>query len=224
MVSIVIPVYNEESILLRGSDYFKKLASSGELIFVDGGSSDQTVEVASKYSQVISDKKNRASQMNAGAKMASHHIILFLHADAQLSQEALSQMKAIMEQDGYVGGCFHQVYDAPGILFKWIALTGNMRAKLLNVFYGDQGIFVRKDIFAKLGGFPLVPIGEDVLLSNKLKHLGKTRVLPEYILCCARRWKKQGILKTFLFNMRITLGLLLRLNQDKIGGAYKDIR
>jgi rSAM/selenodomain-associated transferase 2 len=224
MVSIIVPVYNEEVILSREMNYFKKLASWSELIFVDGGSSDKTVEIASKYSQVIFNKKNRASQMNVGAKRARGNILLFLHADTQLSQDALAHMETAIVKNNYIGGCFRQVYDASGIIFKWIAWTGNMRARLLNVFYGDQGIFVRRDVFEKLGGFPLVQVGEDVLLSNKMRHLGKTKVLSNPILCSARRWKKQGVIKTSFINIRITMKLLLTRRQERVGEYYKDVR
>lgn len=224
MISIVIPVYNEETILSGQREYFTALSKETELIFVDGGSDDDTVRRALDFGEVISTKKNRSFQMNAGARLAKNDILLFLHADTCIPKQALRRVKTAVTEDGFIGGCFCQVIDNPRLIFKWIAWTGNLRAKMFKVFYGDQGIFVRRDIFEKLGGFPDTALAEDVFFTRKLRQEGKVGVLDDPIYCSARRWVDQGIGKTFLLNMKITAGLLKDKNIDLLSKEYKDIR
>lgn len=224
MISIIIPVLNEQTCLSGKGEFYRALASTTELIFADGGSTDQTTTLARQYGKVVIAARNRAVQMNAGATEASHEILLFLHADAFLRVEELRHIITAVERGHYVGGCFSQVLDDPAFLYRWIAWTGNMRAKLLKIFYGDQAIFVRKDIFRELGGFPLTRIGEDVLFTRGLRTKGRTGILPYQVQSSARRWKKQGILKTFWLNASITTALIWSRDLNRAADKYCDIR
>lgn len=224
MISIIIPVYNEEVCLLRNGAYYEALASAAELIFSDGGSADRTAELARQYGRVVTAPKNRAVQMNAGAGEARQEILLFLHADALLRSDDLRHIITAVERDHFVGGCFRQVLDDPALVYRWIAWTGNVRAEIFKIFYGDQAIFVRGDIFRELGGFPPVRIGEDVLFSRALRKKGRTGVLPYPVQCSARRWKKQGILKTFFLNARITAALTWNRDLESAADIYEDVR
>jgi len=224
VISIIIPVYNEEECLLKNDVYYQMISQAGELIFVDGGSTDRTVSLAGKLGRVIPAPKNRGAQMNLGAKEAKHDIFLFLHADAIIHLEDLQQIVKAVEGKKYIGGCFKQVLDDPAILYRWIAWTGNIRAKVSKVFYGDQAIFVRKDVFQDLGGFPEVKIGEDVLFTKRLRKKGKVGILPFAVNCSARCWKKQGILKTFVLNLRINTALTWDGDLDGLANFYNDIR
>ena len=150
--------------------------------------------------------------------------LLFLHADAFIHLENLQQIVKAIEGEKYIGGCFKQVLDDPAILYRWIAWTGNIRAKLSKVFYGDQAIFVRKDVFQELGGFPEVKIGEDVLFTKKLRRKGKVGILPFAVNCSARRWKSQGIWRTILLNLSINTALIWNKNSDQLANAYQDVR
>ena len=224
MISVIIPVYNEEECLLKNDVYYQMISQAGELIFVDGGSTDRTVSLAKKLGRVITAPKNRGAQMNRGAKEAKHKILLFLHADAFIHFENLQHIVNAIKNKKYIGGCFKQVLDDPAILYRWIAWTGNIRAKVSKVFYGDQAIFVRKDIFQQLGGFPEVKIGEDVLFTKKLRRKGRVGVLPFTVNCSTRRWKRQGVWQTFLLNLRINTALVWNQNLDQLANAYQDIR
>jgi rSAM/selenodomain-associated transferase 2 len=224
VISIIIPVYNEEECLLKNDVYYQVISQAGELIFVDGGSTDRTVSLARKLGRVITAPKNRGAQMNVGVKEAKHNIILFLHADAVIHLENLQQIVKAIKDKGYIGGCFKQVLDDPAILYQWIAWTGNFRAKVSKIFYGDQAIFVRKDIFQELEGFPEVKIGEDVLFTKKLRRKGRVGILPFAVNCSARRWKKQGVLKTFCLNWRINTALVLGIDLGKLANEYSDVR
>src|SRR3990167_3175238 len=150
MISVIIPVYNEEESLLRNDVYYQVISHAGELIFVDCGSTDRTVSLAQKLGRVITAPRNRGAQMNRGAKEATHKILLFLHADAFIHLENLQQVVKAIEGKKYIGGCFKQVLDDPAILYRWIAWTGNFRAKVSRIFYGDQVIFVRQHVFQEL--------------------------------------------------------------------------
>ena len=224
MISVIIPVYNEEAMLRMNDIYYQMLSQSTELIFVDGGSEDKTVVLAGKLGRVIMAGKNRAVQMNRGAQEAQHDIFLFLHADAFIPLENLQHIVEAIENKKYVGGCFKQVLDDPALIYRWIAWTGNMRAELSKIFYGDQAIFARRDVFLELGGFPEVTIGEDVLFTKKLRKKGKVGVLPYPIHCSTRRWKKQGIWQTFLLNFRIHTALIWNQDLDHLTDVYWDAR
>lgn len=224
MISVIIPVYNEEECLMKNGVYYQAISQSGELIFVDGGSTDRTVSLARKSGRVITAPKNRGAQMNRGAKEAKHNILLFLHADAVIHLENLQQIVKAIEGKQYIGGCFNQVLDDPALVYRWIAWTGNIRAKVSKVFYGDQAIFVRKDIFQRLGGFPEVKMGEDVLFTKKLRRKGRVGILPFAVHCSTRRWKKQGIWRTFLLNLRINTALVWNQNLEQLANAYQDVR
>ena len=224
MISIIVPVYNEEECLLKQACYYPALSELGEVIFVDGGSTDKTVGLAEKLGRLIHAPKNRARQMNRGAQEAQHPILLFLHADAVIDLEDFKQLETMIKNKDYIGGCFKQELDDPSLLYRWMAWTGNLRAKLSKIFYGDQAIFVRKDVFEQLGGFPDVKIGEDVLFTKKLRKKGRVGMLPLSVYCSARRWRSQGIWRTFWLNWRINVALTCNHNLDPLAYAYKDIR
>lgn len=224
MISVIIPVYNEEECLSKDAVYYQAISRDADLIFVDGGSGDDTIFLAKKSGRVISAPKSRAVQMNQGAKEAKNDILLFLHADTRIHPENLQHIVEAMKNKKYVGGCFKQVLDDPAVIYRWIAWTGNMRARLSKIFFGDQGIFVRKDVFQKLGGFPEVRIGEDVLFTKKLRKQGNVGILPCPIYCSARRWKSQGIWRTFFLNWRINLALTRDQNLDSVADVYRDVR
>ncbi|PIQ89141.1 MAG: family 2 glycosyl transferase [Candidatus Omnitrophica bacterium CG11_big_fil_rev_8_21_14_0_20_42_13] len=224
MISVIIPVYNEETMLRKNDIYYQMLSQTTELIFVDGGSDDATAVLAGKFGRVVKARKNRAAQMNAGAHVAKGKILLFLHADAVIHQNQLQKLEGIINKKEFIGGCLTQVLDDESLLFKWVAFTGNARAKITKVFYGDQAIFLRKSIFKRLKGFPEVNICEDILFSRKLRKAGKVDILPISVYCSARRWKQQGILKTFFLNARIKSALAFGVQPNQLKIAYDDVR
>ncbi len=224
MISIIIPVYNEEKVLTKNSAQLKNLSQEAELIFVDGGSTDKSIQIAQSFGKVIQSKKGRAAQMNCGAKAAEGEVLLFLHADNIIFPETLTSMESHIKNNGFIGGCLTQRIDKNGIIYRVIEGQGNLRARLSKVFYGDQGIFVKKGVFFKIGGFPEVPIMEDMLFTKKLRMAGKTVVLPEKIFVSPRRWKKGGIIKTSLFYSLIAVLFRLGYPLEKIKLLYDDLR
>jgi rSAM/selenodomain-associated transferase 2 len=223
VVSVIIPLYNEETILLRRSIYFQTLCQETEVIFVDGESKDRSVEISRRWAEVLETKKGRSVQMNYGARAAGGSILLFLHADTLIQPEALISIDRAVNS-GFVGGCLSQRIDSKGCAYRFIENFGNTRARLTKVFYGDQGIFVRKDIFLKLGGFPEVSIMEDVLFTERLRRVGRTIVLPDKIIASARRWDEKGIIKTVLLYSSINILFRLKVSLKKIRPLYDDLR
>jgi rSAM/selenodomain-associated transferase 2 len=224
VITVIVPFYNEEKILCKNLIQFHALSRQAELIFVDGGSTDKSVDCAKQYGRVYYSKRGRAAQMNMGASVANGGVLLFLHADTIISPETLLSMENSIKDDSYVGGCLEQRIDNIGMIYRFIEGLGNVRAKITKVFYGDQGIFVRKDIFLKIGGFPKVPIMEDVIFSKQLRRLGKTVVLTDRILTSSRRWDKGGVVKTLLLYSLINILFWMRFPLEKIKLFYDDLR
>lgn len=224
MISVIIPFYNEEKILSTNANFFRSLSNQAELIFVDGGSTDRSAELATSYGRVLQSKKGRATQMNYGASFAQSDILLFLHADTFVKPETLVSIEEKIQKDGLIGGCLTQRIAKEGIVYRLIEEQGNRRARRTKIFYGDQGIFVKKDIFSKMGCFPDVPIMEDVLFSKELRRLGEVIVLPDKIFVSSRRWDRNGIIRTvLLYNFLIVL-FRLKVPLERIKRLYNDLR
>jgi len=224
MISVLVPIYNEKEVLSERSAMFQNIAKVAELLFVDGGSTDKSEDIAARYGRIITSEKGRARQMNAGAREASGDILSFLHADNIVSPETINSIEKAVRENEVIGGCLTQRIESERPVFRFIEWQGNNRARRTKIFYGDQGIFVRKDVFDQLGGFPDVPIFEDVLFSQKLKQAGKTTVLPDKIRVSARRWEKRGIFKTTLMFNKLLIMFKLGHPLEKIKRLYEDLR
>lgn len=223
MISAIIPVLNEAKILDQSLSRLIPQLKDHELIIVDGGSNDETPLIAKKYGQVISAERGRAHQSNAGAVAARGDILLFLHADVSLDSGAIEGVETAIAA-GYIGGAFKQRIDGDHPLYRLIERTANFRAKRLRIFYGDGGIFIRRAEFNQIGGFPEIPIMEEVGLSRKLDRCGKVTVVEPGIHISARRWQQNGILRTTLTNWLITLLYLLRVPPNYLAKLYRHIR
>lgn len=224
MLSIIIPIYNEEKALSDNPGYFKSLAGQAEVIFVDGGSCDASVRLAGEYGLVISGKKGRASQMNYGAGFSKNDTLLFLHADTRINIGTLISMEKKIREGAVGAGCLTQCIEKPGIAYRLIEIFGNFRARITKVFYGDQGIFVNKGLFMKLNGFPEVPVMEDILFTMKLRKFTKPIVLPDKIFVSPRRWEKSGVIKTIFLYSFLNILFWLKVPFKKIKMIYPDLR
>ena len=223
MISVIIPILNEAKILEETLTRLQPQLENHELIIVDGGSTDESVRIAEKYGKVVFSERGRAKQLNAGAAAATGDILVFLHADVQLESGAFKAVESTLSS-GYVGGGFLQKIDGKNLLYRIIEITANMRGKFLKVFYGDSGIYVRRDGFQHIDGFPDVPIMEEMGFSKALRKLGKTKMIKPRIHISARRWEKNGIVRTTVINWFITLLYFMGFSLDRIEALYQDIR
>ena len=197
LADMIIPVLNEEKILKEKKDYYLWLKKQGQIIFVDGGSCDRTVNLAQEFGQVISSDAGRSIQMNRGALEGQRQYFLFLHVDTFLTPQGLRQINEAITQ-GVTGGCLTLAIDDAKFIFRIFEWLVNVRARYFRIFDGDLGLLLRKDVFQKLGGFDEVKIMEDILFSQKLKKRYEMVVLPEKIHVSSRVWHEKGFLNTFL--------------------------
>ncbi len=225
LVSIVIPVLNEETTIEATLKHLKSLAGNKEIIVVDGGSNDQTYQLAAELAdQVCRSKAGRGVQMNVGAKRAQGDVILFLHSDSRLSENAILAIIEVMGDQSIVGGNFSLRIDDPSWSLRFISYTSNLRAKYLKLAFGDQGIFVRREVFNTLGGYPEVELMEDWEFSKSLAKKGELAYLEERIYTSARRWHKFGVWKTIFLMHKIKFLYICGVDPDKLNQVYRNAR
>lgn len=223
MISVIIPAYNEEKTIGRLLDNIAA-QKNVEVIVVDGGSSDRTEDVVKSYPvKVIRTRKQRALQCNKGAEIAKGRMLVFLHADCVFQEGSLDAISNCIDK-GFIGGCLRQQIDIDKGIYRFIENSGNLRAKMSKIFYGDQAIFVRSDIFSQIGGFDRVDLFDDVLFSKKMKKAGKTCLLDKKVYTSPRRWQRQGLLKTTFINWLLSLGFILGVSPRLLKKVYFDIR
>lgn len=223
-VSVVIPVLNEADAIARTLMQVRQ-AGACQSIVVDGGSNDETVTIARLYADmVISSPRGRARQMNAGAHVAEGEVLLFLHADTTLPQEFLQVLSHVFNDQQIVGGRFDVRLDAEGWPFRMIETMMNLRSRVTKIATGDQAIFVRREVFHKIGGYPDIALMEDLEFSHKLKREGKIACLRERVTTSARRWQRDGVAKTILRMWSLRLCHFLGVPPERLRTFYADTR
>ena len=197
-LSIVVPVLDEARNLERLLPELRALAPGAEVVVADGGSGDDGAAVVARYPGVrwVTAPRGRALQMNAGAAAAAGEVLLFLHADTRLPPRFDAAIGAALADPAVVGGRFDVRFDNPGAAFRMIAAMMNLRSRLSRISTGDQAMFVRRGAFAALGGYPPIPLMEDIELSRQLKRRGRIASLRERVTTSARKWERDGVLRT----------------------------
>lgn len=203
-ISIIIPVYNEAPTINKLIDNLDQFKDCCEIIFVDGGSSDGTHRIIEeRYRIVYSPKKGRSNQMNYGATLSKGDILLFLHADSLLPRDGLIQIHRIINK-GYKVACFKISFDSRSFLMKICGFMSNLRVRIRNIAFGDQGIFISRSYFYELGGFAEIPLMEDYQLSMDIKANGEKIALAKTkIKTSERRFVEMGRLKTMARMQRL---------------------
>ncbi|MBI4209314.1 MAG: TIGR04283 family arsenosugar biosynthesis glycosyltransferase [Deltaproteobacteria bacterium] len=200
MVSVVIPTLNEEREIEGCLQSALALSDAVEVIVADGGSSDTTLQRIALFPRVrcVHASKGRSQQMNAGAEAASEDILLFLHVDCRLPSKTSKLIQKALEDSRTVGGFFQAHLDHPDFRFRLSSTLLNLRANRTGGATGDQGIFVRKGIFERLGGYANIPLFEDLDLMRRMKKIGRVAVIDSPIRISPRRWLERGYFKTHL--------------------------
>ncbi|MCG8448543.1 MAG: TIGR04283 family arsenosugar biosynthesis glycosyltransferase [Pirellulales bacterium] len=219
-ISVIIPAINESAWIQRAVSRAWE-AGADEILVVDGGSQDGTVELARNCgAQVVFSARGRAVQQNQGARHVSGDILLFLHADNWLAPQAGRQIREVLRDDHVLGGAFYQHIDAPGKLFRWIERGNALRVRWRGLAYGDQAIFMRKEVFQQLGRFPEVKLMEDLLLMRRFRKLSKPVLLPGPVHVHPRRWQRRGIVRQTLSNWSLMCAQSLGVAPDRLAKFY----
>jgi len=218
-LSVIIPALNEEAHIEE--TILSARSPDAEIIVVDGGSADRTAERAQQAgATVLTGPRGRALQQNRGAAMARASVLLFLHADTLLPKDYVAQVfETLMERKIALGAFrFKTNLDRP--LMRAIQVMTNFRARILGLPYGDQAFFVRKPIFHAAGGFPEMPIAEDLFFVRLLSRQGRIAIAPSHAITSGRRWKEVGLLRTTLINQFILAGFALGISPETLAALY----
>ncbi len=198
-LSVILPVLNEAETVTRQLLALRVFRERGaELVLVDGGSSDGTPALAAPgVDQLIESARGRATQMNAGAVASQGRVLLFLHADTALPAAADDLIRRAVTT-GASWGRFDVRIDGRQPLLRVVERMMNWRSRLTGIATGDQAIFVRREVFETVGGYPELPLMEDIALSKRLKRLARPACLRQRVVTSARRWQRHGVLRTIL--------------------------
>lgn len=219
-VSVVIPALNEAMNI--EATIKSAMHQDAEIIVVDGGSTDSTVKIASSAGvRVIESPRGRAVQQNLGAKAATGRVLLFLHADTLLPAGYVNYMFEVLMDRKTVAGAFRFKTNLDYPAMKLIEFVANIRSRYLKLPYGDQGLFILKSVFESVGGFPEVPIAEDLYFLRCLSRYGRIKITSAYALTSARRWQTLGLFRTTLINYIILMGCCLGVSSHILAGLYK---
>jgi len=214
-----VPVLDEAAGIVAALEALAPLRAAGhEVIVVDGGSSDGTLDLARPLcDRVLAGPRGRAAQMNAGARVARENAIAFLHADTALPPGASGAILEALKT--HLWGRFDVEIDGTHPLLKLIAWSMNLRSRLTGIATGDQAIFVRRDAFA---GFPEIALMEDVAFSRAMKRRGAPPAcLRERVRTSGRRWESRGVLRTMLLMWRLRLAYALGADPARLAKKYR---
>jgi rSAM/selenodomain-associated transferase 2/rSAM/selenodomain-associated transferase 1 len=220
-ISIIIPTLNEADVI---GETIIRLPKSDqvEILVVDGGSSDGTDEIARELgARVLSTAPSKAGQMNAGAAEARGAVLLFLHADTRLPEKFEEKVLTAAARRGFCAGAFTLGIDSSDWGMRFIEKAANWRARIFRMPYGDQALFVSRNLFLEIGGFADYPIMEDFELVRRLKKRGKIAILPDSVKTSPRRWQNLGVLKTWLLNQIILVAYFIGIPPRRLAFWYR---
>jgi rSAM/selenodomain-associated transferase 2 len=221
-ISIIVPTLDEAASISACLVSLQALRQRGhEVIVVDGGSSDATISLSEDMADyVLSAPKGRGRQQNYGAKQASGELLVFLHVDTLLQDDADSVLRELMKTE-QLWGRFDVRLSGHNLLFRVIEYFMNTRSRLTGIATGDQAIFVSRKLFDIAGGFPEIELMEDISFSHKLKKICPPVCLRQKVLTSSRRWEQKGIVKT-VFNMwYLRLRYAIGISPDRLARDYE---
>jgi rSAM/selenodomain-associated transferase 2 len=223
-LSVIIPALNEEACIAACLEHASRLEPV-DLIVADGGSRDRTREICQAFGCCFVDSPSgRGVQLNHGAQRGTGDVFLFLHADNWLERQARDQLISALRDPGVQGGAFRQHIESPRGIYRWIERGNAFRAGWLGLPYGDQGIFVRSDAFRKLGGFPCVPIMEDVIFMRDLRRASRPVLLPGPIHVSPRRWERTGVWRQTVRNWYLLAAYMRGVPLETLAEHYARTR
>jgi rSAM/selenodomain-associated transferase 2 len=223
-ISVIVPVLNEEKTIATTLEALIAFAPH-EIIVVDGGSSDRTREICEPLGvKVFLSARGRAQQMNYGACHASGDVLLFLHADTKLPDSALRDIAMALRGSECLGGRFDVELEGEHWMLKVISAMINTRSRLSKIGTGDQAIFVRRSVFEEIGGYPELPLMEDIAFCRRLKRMGEIACLTSRVVTSGRRWEIDGVWRTILKMWTLKLLFLAGVSPSRLKQYYVDAR
>jgi len=218
---IVMPVLNEAATLaLRLGELQRFRQRGARLVVVDGGSDDDTLAVARPHADLaLLAPRGRAAQMNAGAAACPAEVLLFLHADTALPENADALVRRAT-LGAHAWGRFDVCIDSPRLALRLVARLMNLRSRCTGIATGDQALFVRHELFQRIGGFPDLPLMEDIAISRELKRHGPPACLRECVTTSARRWERHGVWRTIALMWRLRAAYFLGADPRQLAIRY----
>ena len=222
MVSVIIPVFNEEDQIKDQIDLLLNLPCLLELIIVDGGSADETITIIEglkdKRLRLLTSEKGRALQMNVGADSANGENILFLHIDTRLPPNGLELIEKELGKEEIIAGSFYLKFNHDHPLLNLYSNCSKLNSTIFT--YGDQGLFVKREVFRSIGGFSNIPIMEDLEIQKWLRSRGKFAKLTIPVVTSARRYLQNGIFMNQVKNIALVLLYFLGVSPEKLAKRY----
>jgi rSAM/selenodomain-associated transferase 2 len=225
-LSIIVPCLNEAAGIASALERLQPLRKQGvEVIVADGGSEDGTATLAAPWAdRVIAAPRGRAAQMNAGAAEARAEVLLFLHADCTLPADADKLIIDGLAANGKRWGRFDVVLNGIHPMLRVVAALMNLRSRWTGIATGDQGIFIARSLFAELDGFPPLPLMEDIALSRLARRAAPPLCLRDQIITSARRWEREGVMRTVLLMWRLRLAYFFGADPATLAARYDPVR
>jgi len=224
MISVIIPSFDENQYLLNSIEsVLQNNYADCEIIIVESGNIENTIKILKQYDiKIIKSRKGRSYQLNFGAKIAKGNILLFLHADTVLPENSLTEIESVAKNN--VGGGFLQKFSGNNFLLKLVSFRSNSRSMINKIFFGDQAVFVRKQIFDKLNGYRDIPIMEDLDFSKRMKKMGKISVIKDEVTVSGRNYLRYGIIKLTLVYFVLMVMYHLRFDFERINKTYNFLK
>ncbi len=223
-LSIIIPTFNEETCIEKTLLGVHTCAPDAEILVVDGESTDKTVAIASKHVRVISTKRGRGEQLNAGVAATQGDILLFLHADTLPEQAGIDELLVVMQDESIDGGAFRVRFDVTSPMYRRICQNITQRSLRTKSYTGDQAIFTRRSVFQRLGGYRDWPFMEDVDYSERMGKAGNVVLLTAEVETSARRHQRWGLLRTQLTVVLIRILYLFKVHPARYEWLWSPIR
>jgi len=220
-LSVIVCALNDAA---RLNDTLLAIGRSGdmEVIVADGGSDDGTQDIAQGHgARVLSTPRGRAAQFNLGAAKAAGDTLLFLHADTRVPRTFREDVRECLSRADTAAGAFRFATDFNSPAMRIVAASTNLRARLFQLPYGDQGLFMRRETFRRAGGFPLVPLMEDYMLVRRLRRLGRIEIAATAAVTSGERWRQLGVWRTTLRNARIVALHELGVPPERLAELYR---
>jgi rSAM/selenodomain-associated transferase 2 len=224
-LSVIVPMLNEERVIAHTLEAIAVGAPGAEVIVVDGGSTDRSVDEARpRCAAVLSAPRGRARQMNAGAAAAHGDALAFVHADTMVPPSFARDIAAALADEAVVGGRFDVRLDDPAPLLRLIGWLISARSRLSRTGTGDQALFVPREVFERLGGYRDMELCEDLDLARRLKRAGRIACLRSCVVTSARRWRRGGVLATVARMWLLRAAFLIGVPPARLARFYADSR